>query len=110
LGDWWQGLCHTDPAQPVEPVDATCCNLGYARGHCARFPASAEPDAVRFTIAQHDAAGVQLYYVIERDHHPFAHGPLHYTYQDGFRSSSGELLERQAQAYVESFRRRKEAV
>jgi hypothetical protein len=109
LGDWWQGFCHTDPALPVEPVDATCCNLGYARGQCPRFPAGAEPDAVRFTVAQHDATGVRLYYVIERDHHPFAHGPLAYSWEGGFDSPSGDLLERQAIAYVESFRRRKDA-
>ena len=109
LGDWWQGLCHTDPAQPAEPVDAMCCNLGYARGQCARFPDTAGPDAVRFTIGHDDAAGVRLYYVIERDHHPFAHGPLEYSFQDGFQAPPHGLLERQAVAYVESYRRRKDA-
>jgi hypothetical protein len=111
LGDWWQGLCHTDPALPAEPADATCCNLGYARGQCARFPANgaAGPDAVRFTIARHDATGIELYYVMERDHHPFAHGPLEYRFEGGFTGHPGGLLEQQALAYVKSFRRRKDA-
>jgi hypothetical protein len=109
LGDWWQGLCHTDPALPVEPGDSTCCNLGYARGQCTRFPDTEGPDAVRFTIAQADAAGVRLYYVMERDHHPFAHGPLEFAFDGGFRGQPGGLLERQALAYVESYRRRKDA-
>jgi len=109
LGDWWQGLCHTDPAQPAEPADATCCNIGYARGQCPRFPDTAGPDAVRFTIAHDDSAGVRLYYVMERDHHPFAHGPLEYSFAGGFQTPPDELLQRQALAYVESYRRRKDA-
>jgi len=109
LGDRWVGLCHTDPAAPAEPGDTTCCNLGYARGQCSRFPDSDGPDAVRFTIAGADASGVQLYYVMERDHHPFAHGPLAYTFTGGFIPAPGDLLERQALAYVESYQRRKGA-
>ncbi len=106
LGDLWAGHCHADPAQPATPADALCCNLGYARGHCARFPDTDGPDAVRFTIARADAAGVALYYVIERDHHPFAHGPLEYSYAEGLPPSPDALLNRQAAAYVDSFRRR----
>ena len=109
LGDRWAGLCHTEPEQPAEPGDAKCCNLGYARGQCARFPDTAGPDAVRFTIAHDDAIGVRLYYVLERDHQPFAHGPLEYSFERGFSPRPEPLLERQALAYVESFRRRKGA-
>ena len=109
LGDWWQGLCHTDPALPAEPADSTCCNLGYARGQCSRFPLSAGPDAVRFTIASQEAGAIHLYYVMERDHHPFAHGRLAYSVDGGFQPQPEKMLERQALAYVESFRRRKDA-
>ena len=109
LGDSWTGLCHADPARPAIPEDALCCNLGYARGQCTRFPDTAGPDAVRFTIAREDSTGVGLYYVIERDHHPFAHGPLEYSYADGLAPLPDALLARQAAAYVESFRRRKGA-
>lgn len=103
LGDRWAGLCHTDPVSPAEPQDALCCNLGYARGQCTRFPDDAGPDAVRFTIARDDGAAVQVYYVVERDHHPFAHGPLDAA------SGGAPLLQRQAAAYLESYRRRKGA-
>ena len=64
---------------------------------------------MRFTIAHDDATGVRLYYVMERDHHPFAHGPLEYSFEGGFSPRPDALLERQALAYVESYRRRKEA-
>jgi hypothetical protein len=92
------------------------CNLGYARETCARFPAGDGPDAVRFTISRCDGATLRLYYVMERDHHPFAHGPLEYS--RAARSfaaptasetppAAQELVLRQAQAYVESYLRRK---
>jgi hypothetical protein len=86
-----------------------CCNLGYAHGQCPRFPEGNGPDAVRFTIAQDNAEGVRLYYVMERDHHPFAHGPLDYQVDSGFGRTGESLLERQASAYLESYRRRKGA-
>jgi hypothetical protein len=108
LGDSWTGRCHADPANPQEPQNTLCCNLGYARGQCCRFPDDAGPDAVRFTVSHRDDAGLLLYYVMERDHHPFAHGPLEYSFAGGFRPMSNPLLERQATAYVESYQRRKQ--
>ncbi len=111
LGDAWTGICRAVPDQPWQPDHATlgrCCNLGYARGHCARFPRDDGPDAVRFAVSGDDGATVQLYYVIERDHHPFAPGPLEHT-SAGVPEAS-PLLARQAQAYAQSYLRRKEAV
>jgi hypothetical protein len=106
LGDRWAGFCRSQPELPGEPQDANCCNLGYARGQCARFPDDAGPDAVRFTITRADATGILLYYVLERDHHPHSHGPLDYSFESGFALPPGELLARQALAYVEAYRRR----
>ncbi len=111
LGDAWTGICRATPDQPWQPDNATLvplCNLGYARGDCGRFPRDDGPDAVRFVVSGDDGATVRLYYVIERDHHPFAHGPLEHT-SAGVPGAS-PLLERQAQAYVQSYLRRKEAL
>jgi hypothetical protein len=107
LGDSWAGLCHADPANPGRPENLLPCNLGYVRGQCARFPDDAGPDAVRFTISKSDSAGLLLCFVQERDHHPFAHGRLEYSFTTGFSAGQGTLLERQATAYVESYQRRK---
>ena len=82
LGDAWTGICRAVPDQPFLPGDSLLdafCNLGYARGHCPRFPAGHGPDAVRFTIVSDDGAALRLYYVLERDHRPFAHGPLEFS-------------------------------
>ena len=113
LGDSWGGLCHADPGHPAPPDDAAIrplCNLGYARGACPRFPASDGPDAVRFTITRDAGETIGIYYVVERDHHPFTHGSLEYSTTTGaIAGSPDDLLTRQAIAYAHSFRRRKDA-
>lgn len=113
LGDWWKGECHAVRGAPTEAGGSERdrgCNLGYARGECARFPAGEGPDAVRFTISSHESAAVGIYYVVERDHHPYAHGRLEYSLTAGALVTPAETktLARQAQAYVESYLRRKE--
>ncbi len=112
LGDVWMGVCRAVADVPWEPPEAMLrqlCNLGYARGNCARFPDDGGPDAVRFTISRDDRASVRIYYVLERDHLPFAHGPLVFSRTGAAFVSPppGELLRGQAQAYVESYLRRK---
>lgn len=115
LGDWWKGVCHAVPGAPQEAGDGgydTACNLGYARGECARFPLGEGPDAVRFTISSHESAAIGISYVVERDHHPFAHGLLEYspTARAFVTPVETAMLAGQAQAYVESYlRRRKES-
>lgn len=46
-----------------------CCNTGYARGRCSRFPAAERTDAVR--ISRHNGG---LVWVLEADHWPVAYG------------------------------------
>jgi len=112
LGDSWAGVCRAVPNLPWQPDEAMLqrlCNLGYARGTCARFPAVDGPDAVRFTVSRDEGACLRIYYVLERDHHPFAHGPLDYSVAGGafVNPPASETMGRQAQAYVESYLRRK---
>jgi hypothetical protein len=111
LGGLWAGLCRAPLESPSQPADASLrplCNLGYARGNCPCFPAGDGPDAVRFTISSDDGATIGIYYVLERDHHPFAHGPIDYSIASGaVQPLPGEILARQARAYAENYRRRK---
>src|SRR5580698_3348897 len=82
LGDAWDGVCHANPDSPCEPDEITLlshCNMGYARGCCARFPAGDGPDAARFTIAADGPGTLRIYYVLERDHHPWSHGALEFS-------------------------------
>jgi hypothetical protein len=112
LGDSWGGICRAQPGVPWTPgedVLRPLCNLGYARGECPRFPGDGAPDAVRFTIARRDSEGLHLYYVVERDHHPYAHGPLDFAPERGVAGSAPveDFVLRQAAAYIRSYLRRK---
>jgi hypothetical protein len=114
LGNLWSGMCRAVPSQaraPEESVLRRVCHLGYARGKCLRFPAD-DPgaDAVRFTLSRDEAGSLHLYYVLERDHHPFAHGPLEYCLSTRrlVQAPSNEILARQAEAYAENYLRRQE--
>ncbi len=92
------------------------CHLGYARGKCAHFPRNdAGPDAIRFAVSRHSGGSLDLYYVQEREHHPFAHGPLRYSItlrrflqEAPHHILPGRIVARQAEAYVESYLRRQQ--
>jgi len=112
LGDAFHGDCRAVPGlafQPEATVSRQLCNLGYARGQCSCFPSDDGPDAVRFTISADLGASLRIYYVLERNHHPFAHGPLEYSLDDAAFSftPASPALELQARAYVGSYLRRK---
>ena|ERR1044071_8452017 len=112
LGDFWSGQCRAVPATVFQPDHATqyrLCNLGYARESCDRFPGGDAPDAVRFNVSNDDGDPIRIAWVIERGHLPFSHGLLAYSLESGgfLQPVPDEHLERQALAYVSSYRRRK---
>ncbi len=105
LGDLWAGACLAEDAA-VEPGDESLCNLGYARGRCARFPEDGGADAVRFSLAGDRAGVLSLRFSVERDHLPLAHGTL--VFSGGkVTPEPAPLLRSQAEAYVESYLRRR---
>jgi hypothetical protein len=110
LGDLYSGQCRADNStQPDERTLADRCNLGYARGHCFRFPENGGPDAVRFSITRDDQSGIRILYSFERDHRPLEHGTLDYSGESGVLTGSrldDTALERLAAAYMRSYLRR----
>jgi len=112
LGDPHTGLCRVDPMRDWRPDEATlrqCCNLGYARLRCPRFPQEPGPDAIRFSITGDQDGVLKVFYVTEQDHSALEHGTLEYSATAGgfLDAHSNQLLQKQAQAYVESYLRRK---
>ena len=75
------------------------CNVGYGRYGCEQFPSGAAADAVRFHVAKDAGELIQIQYVFEKDCWPVEHGML--------GASAGEILERQAGAFAESYLRRR---
>jgi len=109
LGNLWAGTCRAIAGEPRTPEETgllPLCHLGYARGQCSRFPAGmGGADAVRFTLQCDDGRSLHLYYVLERDHHPLAHGPLEYLLSAArfAQPPADPVVCRQAEAYVASY-------
>jgi len=113
LGDPYAGLCCVDPLREWRPDDATLrdfCNRGYPRQGCPRFPAGEGPDMVRFSVISDRDGVIKIYYVVEKNGSPMEHGEIEYLEDSRrFRANfAGGMLERQAQAYAESYVRRKQ--
>ncbi len=78
LGASWWGECSLAPGAALRESELReHCNLGYARGKCARFPHDAEFDAYRFSHS-----GTQLIFIRERAHSPLTHGLVQITHQN----------------------------
>ncbi len=112
LGDPYTGLCCVDPLREFRPEEAALrelCNRGYARGRCPRFPPGDGPDMVRFSVTGDRDGVVKIAYVVESNGRPFEQGEIEYLAETRrFRPNlTGGMLERQAQAYAESYLRRK---
>jgi len=111
LGDAWTGVCRGTTSGDWMPDSETVrqsCNFGYAREKCGHVPPGAA-DAVRFGIS-HDRDGlVRIYWVMEKDHLPVAHGPMDYSRGEAaFTSAHADAcIAQQAQAYVAAYLRRK---
>ncbi|MCS7315311.1 MAG: hypothetical protein RMI94_08865 [Bryobacterales bacterium] len=112
LGDPYLGLCCVDPLREHRPDEETLrelCNRGYPRNRCPRFPPSDGPDMVRFAVTRDSEGLLRISYVIEKNGSPMEHGEIEYEVAARrFRANlAGGMLERQAQAYAESYLRRK---
>ncbi|MGH9591539.1 MAG: hypothetical protein ACRD5L_00500 [Bryobacteraceae bacterium] len=112
LGDPYAGACHARPGDIVEPPEARqreLCNCGYARGRCDRFPGDSAADAIRFSVTGDDDGLIRLVYIVERDHAPAEHATLEYAVAEARLDGppTSDLLARQAQAFLESYLRRR---
>jgi hypothetical protein len=111
LGDPYAGVCRADPGREWRPDENTLrvsCNVGYAAS-CRRFPRGEGPDAIRFSVIGDEAGALRIFYVAERGHTALEHGALEYSSNQGkfLSEHPNQLLNEQAQAYAESYLRRK---
>jgi hypothetical protein len=111
LGDPYEGECRAaNPAsQPDNERLRRLCNFGYGGGSCDRFPSDADSDAARFHVAEDGGQVIVIQYIVEKSCWPLRQGSLEYSVNSSsfLHPCSGEILERQAAAFVESYLRRR---
>ena len=109
LGDLFSGTCHASAPNLTEGHQEECCNFGYARTRCDRFPGGSAADAVRFSVTDDTPDRLAVVYVVEKDHAPADHGTLEYDVADASLDGSpiSDVLAQQARAFIESYLRRR---
>ena len=95
------------------------CNIGYGRHACQQLPPNCAADAVRFHISKDDGALIRIQYVFEKECWPAERGTIDYDVTRGWASGisasggsaspvDGDILRRQAEAYLEHYLRRRD--
>jgi hypothetical protein len=102
LGDAFSGECRAPGSSaPLEETHVReVCNVGYGRGRCDHFPALSAADAIRFHVASDAGELIKIQYVFEKDCWPAGHGEIDFA-------AAPSTLRRQAEAFLESYTRRR---
>jgi hypothetical protein len=111
LGGPYSGVCRAvegDLFQPGESALRECCNIGYARGRCVRFPAQAVVDALRFSIEADADNVIEIVFVREKEWSPSGYGRAQWS--AGMMTCDqalDPLIERQMEIFVANYLARK---
>lgn len=82
------------------------CNCGYGRGKCAVFPADAECDALRYSIAEDRGVEIEIVFVYEKDYAPLRHGRAIYSRENREVTGLAGIAAVQAGAFAAGYARR----
>jgi hypothetical protein len=106
LIEQYSGVCHVhaEPAQSTE----SCCNHGYARGQCERFPLAGKNVAHRFSLLGQGPEELELVFIDEEDYAPAFTRRLHFSVRGNCLSEDdlGSCIAAQALAFCRSYLRK----
>ena len=106
----YEGSCRAGAVvQPVEVADRfRCCNHGYSRGNCARFPLDDARCAYRFHTVKSDGTSLDLIWIEERDYAPVRWESVRYSFLDDSLTPQpfDICLRAQVIAFCRSYRKR----
>ena len=84
------------------------CNTGYGRHSCEQFPTSSAADAIRFHVAQDAGELIHIQFIFEKECWPAQRGTADFSVKNGFSDGlPDKILRRQAEAFVESYLKRR---
>jgi hypothetical protein len=80
LLDEYDGLCHATAEALAIPsaVRFRCCNHGYSRGICERFPAAESRCGLRYSVLRRTGTGLEILCVEEQEYAPLRWYSLQY--------------------------------
>jgi hypothetical protein len=81
LIDEYEGLCHagSEPIQAPAEVRFRCCNHGYSKGCCERFPVAEVRSSVRYSVVRHNQTALDLICIEEQNYAPLRWRALQYV-------------------------------
>ena len=95
--------CLADPASVDAEMVRLCCEPGYARGRCERFPADSIADSARFVVARDEDGIIEVRWGRELNHEPVDTGTLRYPSE----KLADAAMQRQAESVAEAYLARK---
>lgn len=68
----YEGICHAheQPTDVLAAVRFRCCNHGYSRGCCERYPPTEIRSCARYNVIRRSEAALEVLCVEERDYTP----------------------------------------
>jgi hypothetical protein len=106
----YDGLCHAgEHAEDApESVRFACCNHGYSKKACARFPQAEALSAFRYTVLREDSDALYVLCVEEREHIPTSRGTVRFSFamSNLTESALSTVMQAQALAFCRSYTER----
>ena len=91
--------CVVDSAAVSEDLVRECCEPGYARGRCERFPSDGPADSVRYVVSKDEGGVVEIRWGRELNHQPVDTGRLRYPEE----KLADVAMQLQAEAVAEAY-------
>ena len=85
LIDEYGGLCHATAEPIAVPAELRfrCCNHGYSRGCCSRFPLGEHRSSLRYDVVLRTETTLELICIEEEDYAPLRWHPVQYVLANG---------------------------
>ena len=110
LLDEYEGVCHAGgdslPAPHARRFE--CCNQGYSRGCCERFPAAEDRSGLRYDVLRRTPAALEIVCIEEQQYAPVRWQSVQYFFENEQTEPemTDECMRAQLLAFCRSYLRR----
>jgi hypothetical protein len=81
----YEGLCRagSEPVEAPAELRFECCNHGYSKGSCARFPLGDARSSIRYSILRRTPVSLDLICIEEQNYAPQRWRPVQFFFETG---------------------------